>query len=65
MIKAQIVRGNDGICRVYCQRARRKWWFELGQHKETDTAFEAALGAESPDNGIQWRPRIDDRTKLF
>ena len=65
MIKAQIVRGNDGICRVYCQRARRKWWFELGKHRETDAAFEDALGADNPEKLIQWKPKIDNHTKLF
>lgn len=42
-IKAQVVRFGDGSCRIECQRARRKWWFELGQHRATDVEFERAL----------------------
>jgi len=60
-VKAYIVRDARGVCRIYCQRDRRKWWFELGQHRETDNAFEQALAF----GYVRWEPKIQDRTKLF
>lgn len=60
-IKAQVVRFGDGSCRIECQRARRKWWFELGQHRATDVEFERALA----EGRVRWMPRIKDGTKIF
>ena len=60
-VNAYIARDAKGVCRVFCQRARRKWWFELGQHRETDRAFEAALAAGE----VDWRTKIVDPGKLF
>lgn len=60
--RARIVKfGEDGSYYVECQRARRKWWRELGQHKETDREFERALA----DGTLEWMPQILDGTKLF
>lgn len=60
-INAQIARDAKGVCRIYCQRAKRKWWFELGRHAETDAEFERALMAGT----IHWEPKIMDPGKLF
>lgn len=60
-VKASIARDANGICRVYCQRAARKWWFELGRHAETDAVFEQALAAGT----VEWSPKIIDPGKLF
>lgn len=60
-VKAYISRDAKGVCRIYCQRDKRKWWFELGRHAETDTAFELALAF----GYVHWEPKIQDRTKLF
>lgn len=60
-IKAKIVRDPAGVCRIFCQRAKRKWWFELGKHQDTDTAFERALQAGS----VVWPEGITDTAKLF
>ncbi len=60
-VKAQIARDANGVCRIYCQRAARKWWFELGRHRPTDVAFDRALDAGM----IQWNRRIIDPGKLF
>lgn len=61
MVNAYIARDPAGVHRVFCQRARRKWWFELGKHRETDEVFEAALR----DNRVFWKSEIEDKTKLF
>ncbi len=58
---AYIARDPVGVCRVFVKRAKYKHWFELGQHKETDTAFERALA----DGSVQWDTRIRDASKLF
>jgi len=60
-IKAKIVRDPAGVCRIFCQRAKRKWWFELGQHRDTDIAFERAMAAGT----IGWPAKITDTAKLF
>ena len=60
-VRASIARDAHGVCRVYCQRAPRKWWFELGRHADTDAAFERALGI----GAIIWMPKIIDLGKLF
>lgn len=59
-IRAKIVQSNSGY-RIYCQRAKFKHWFEVGTHKETDTAFESAFRA----GVLKWLPEIEDATKLF
>lgn len=60
-VKATIARDARGVCRIYCQRSARKWWFELGRHAETDAAFEQAYGAGS----VSWSTKIIDPGKLF
>lgn len=60
-VNAYIARDAHGVCRVYCQRAKHKWWFELGHHRETDAAFERALRAGM----VHWNPKIMDPGKLF
>lgn len=60
-VKAYIARDPSGVCRVFVKRAKHKHWFELGQHRETDTAFERALMA----GAVVWKPGIVDRTQLF
>ncbi len=60
-VDAHIVRDPAGTCRIFCKRAKHKWWFELGRHAETDAAFEQALAAGT----IRWKPEIVDRSKLF
>ena len=41
---------------ILIQRAKRKRWFYLGEHKQTDTAFFQAL----KDGRIDWRPEVYD-----
>ena len=60
-VKARVVKTQQGASRVECQRGKRKWWFEFGKHKETDTAFEQALAM----GAVEWLPKIKDETKLF
>ena len=60
-VNAYIARDANGICRVYCKRAKYKHWFELGRHADTDAAFEQALATGS----VCWNTGIVDRTKLF
>lgn len=60
-VNAYIARDPNGICRVMVKRAKYKHWFELGQHRETDTAFERALMA----GAVFWKPAILDRSQLF
>lgn len=60
-VDARIVRDPAGVCRVCCKRAKYKWWFELGQHRETDAAFEEALAT----GNVRWSAKIIDRSKLF
>lgn len=61
MVRAQIARDARGVHRVFCQRAARKWWFELGKHPETDAAFELALSV----GRVEWMAKITDPGKLF
>jgi hypothetical protein len=60
-VKAYISRDEKGDCRIFCQRAKRKWWFELGKHRETDLAFEKSLAEGS----LRLEPKILDSSKLF
>ncbi len=60
-VNASIVRDPSGACRVFCQRAKYKHWFELGRHRPTDIAFERALA----DGSVCWKPEIADKSKLF
>ena len=60
-VDAYIARDPAGVCRIMCKRAKHKWWFELGQHEDTDKAFERAMAAGS----VRWKPEIVDRSKLF
>ena len=60
-VNAYIARDPSGVFRVFVKRAKHKHWFELGQHRETDTAFERAL----MDGAVVWKPAIVDRTQLF
>lgn len=60
-MKAKIIKEHGGAYRIVCQRARRKWWFELGKHGKTDAEFEKALR----DGAIEWLPKIYDKAKIF
>ena len=60
-INARIARDSNGVCRVYCKRAKYKHWFELGQHTETDVAFERALASGL----VCWETKIVDPGKPF
>lgn len=60
-VNAYIARDPAGVCRVFVKRAKYKHWFELGEHRETDVAFERALA----DGSVAWKPGIVDRTQLF
>ena len=60
-VEAYIARDPAGTCRVFVKRDKYKHWFELGQHAETDAAFEWALAAGT----VRWKPEIVDRSKLF
>ena len=61
MVNACIERDANGTHRVICKRAKYKHWHELGQHRETDVAFEQAL----KDGTVRWNPAIEDKTRLF
>lgn len=60
-VNAYIARDPSGVFRVFVKRAKHKWWFELGQHRETDVAFERALIAGK----VVWKPAIVDTMQLF
>lgn len=60
-VNAYIARDPSGVFRVFVKRAKHKWWFELGQHRETDVAFERALMAGT----VVWKPAIVDTMQLF
>ena len=60
-VDAYIARDPAGIYRVIVKRAKYKHWFELGQHRPTDAAFERALIAGT----VDWKPGIVDRMQLF
>ena len=59
--RARVVKWGGGSYHVECQRARRKWWRELGQHRETDREFERALA----DGTLEWMPKIQDDGIIF
>ena len=60
-VQAYISRDAVGTHRIFCKRGKYKWWFELGQHRETDIAFQKALASGK----VQWRDKIQDSTQLF
>lgn len=60
-VDAYVARDANGVCRILCKRAKYKHWFELGQHAETDAAFEQALAVGS----VVWKTKIIDPGKLF
>ena len=60
-VQAYISRDAAGTHRVFCKRAKYKWWFELGQHRQTDIAFEKALASGK----VIWRDKIEDSSQLF
>ena len=60
-VRAYVARDASGAHRIIAQRDRRKWWFELGRHAETDTAFERALRY----GNVLWSEEIRDANKLF
>lgn len=60
-IRAYIAKDDAGVHRVFCQRARRKWWFELGRHRATDAEFARAL--ESGE--VEWERKIKRSGGLF
>lgn len=60
-VLAYISRDAAGTHRVFCKRAKYKWWFELGRHKETDIAFQRALA----EGKVRWKEQIQDSTQLF
>ena len=43
MVRASAIKDAFGIYRIYAQRDKHKWWFELGQRSETDREFVKAL----------------------
>lgn len=50
-VRAKILPDYSGGFRIYVQRAKRKWWRELGSHEKTDTAFWVSL-----DKGqVEWQ----------
>lgn len=61
IVRACIMRDSRGNYIILCQRDKRKWWFRLGFHAETDAAFERALKFDT----LHWEPDIKDRNKLF
>ena len=60
-VDAYIARDPNGIYRVMVKRAKYKHWFELGQHRPTDSAFEQAFAT----GAVCLGSAIVDRTKLF
>lgn len=58
---AYIKRDGYGRYHVFCQRAKRKWWFELGKHAATDAAFERAY----LENSVHWVDENVDDAKFF
>ncbi len=60
-VEAYVARDPNGTHRVFCKRAKHKWWFELGQHAETDAAFERAM----MDGTVVWKPGVVDKMQLF
>ena len=60
-VNAYIARDANGVCRVYCKRAKYKHLFELGRHAATDAVFEQALAAGT----VRWEPKVVDPGKLF
>ena len=60
-VNAYSARDPAGIYRIFVKRAKHKWWFELGKHRETDRAFERALIS----GNVVWKPAVVDRAQLF
>jgi len=60
-VDAYIARGMSGVYRVFVKRAKYKHWFELGEHRPTDAAFERAMN----DGTVVWKRGIVDEMKLF
>lgn len=56
MVRASIIKDAFGIYRIYAQRDKHKWWFELGQHSETDREFVKALRT----NSISWLSEVTE-----
>jgi len=61
MVRAKVVRNPGGGCRIFCQRAKYKHWFEVGGHNETDGVFEIALAKGE----VRWDNRITGTDRLF
>lgn len=61
MVKARIEKDSKGTHRTFVQRGKFKHWFELGSHKPTDNAFDAAL----LDNKVQWHQVVIKHDCLF
>ena len=60
-VDAYIARDPSGVYRVFVKRAKHKWWFELGEHRPTDAAFERAIN----DGTVVWKRGIVDEMQLF
>jgi len=60
-VDAYIQRTQTGEYRIFCKRAKHKWWHELGKHPETDVAFERALNAGK----VNWQTQIRENTIFF
>lgn len=60
-VKARIRKWADWTVHVEAKRDKFKHWFELGQHRETDTTFEQALQAGT----VDWTPKIVEPPRLF
>lgn len=60
-VDAYIARDPSGVCRVFVKRGKFKHWFELGKHRETDTAFERALSV----GAVHFGREIVDKSQLF
>lgn len=56
MIRTSVIKDTFGIYRIYAQRYKHKWWFELGRHSETDRRLLKALRASS----ISWLPGVTE-----
>lgn len=61
-VKARVRRsGTDGSGQIEIQRGKYKHWFQMGEHRETDAAFERALASGI----VVWNPKIIDPGKIF
>lgn len=62
IVKARIRRyAADGSGHIEIQRGKHKHWFEMGEHRETDAAFERAFVSGT----VQWDRKIIDPPKIF